>query len=257
MAAAAAPPARVASLNLCTDSLLFELLPDSRIASVTALSRDDNLSHFHARAARIAVNHGAVEEVVALRPDLVVTSETTDALATRMLSRLGLRVLSLPSANRVEDYRHNLRRLAEVLGEERRAESLLTGLDAALGAAPRPALRALVYQPNGYTPGDASLMHAMLAYAGLRNMALEVGLAHGGYLSLEALLLSRPDIVVFSQRQARRPSLAEAQLSQPALRKLFARDGARTVRADVPENLWTCAGAFNADAVALLRGARP
>lgn len=88
-------------------------------------------------------------------------------------------------------------------------------------------------------------------------MALEVGLAHGGYLSLEALLLSRPDIVVFSQRQARRPSLAEAQLSQPALRKQFARDGARTVRADVPENLWTCAGAFNAEAVALLRGARP
>lgn len=232
-------------------------MPDRDIVSVTSLSRDANLSYFHQRAAHIDVNHGAVEELVARHPDLVVTADNTDALARHMLSRLGLRVLSLPSANRLEDYRHNLRQLAAVLDKSARAEQLLKKLEQAVAVVPQTSLRALVYQPNGYTPGRGSLMHEMLAYAGLRNIAVSLGLANGGYLSLESLLLTQPDMIVFSQRQSARPSLAEAQLSQPALGKLFKRDEARVWRAAVPENLWTCAGAFNGEAIALLRGARP
>ena len=237
--------------------MLFELLDDTRIVSVTALSRDANLSYFHGRAAHLTVNHGAVEEIVALSPDLVVTSDNTTALATHLLTRLGMTALSLPSANRLADYRANLRRLAHVLGVAARAEQLLSQLDDALSAAPpQPRLRTLVYQPNGFTPGPHSLMHEMLDRAGLDNLATELGLSNGGYLSLESLLLSKPDMIVFSARQSTRPSLAETQLDQPALRHLFARHGAPTRRAAVPENLWACAGAFNREAIALLRQAR-
>ena len=225
--------------------------------SVTALSRDANLSHFHARAASRPINHGAVEEILMLAPDLVVTGDNTDALATHLLKRLGIQVLSFPSANRLADYRLNLRRLAHQLALDERAEQLLAQLDTALGAPPQPLLRTLVYQPNGYTPGTDSLMHEILGHAGLRSVAADLGLEYGGYLSLEALLLSKPTMIVFSERQAQRPSLAETQLDQPALRKLFARQSPATRRATVPENLWTCAGAFNRDAIAMLREARP
>lgn len=248
---------RIASLNLCTDSLLFELLDDQRIVSVTALSRDANLSYFHERAATLAVNHGAVEEIVALAPDLVVTGDNSNALAVHLLTQLGIRVMSFSSANRLQDYRLNLRRLAHELSVELRAESLIAQLDSALTTPPVPSLRALVYQPNGYTPGTGTLMDELLAYAGLHNLAVDLGLDLGGYLSLETLLLSQPEMIVFSARQARRPSLAEAQLDQPALRKVFARQSPPTRRAMVPENLWTCAGAFNREAIALLREARP
>ncbi len=233
------------------------MLDDARIVSVTALSLDANLSHFHARAAGLKVNHGAVEEIVALAPDLVVTGDNTDALAAHLLSRLGIKVLSFPSANRLADYRLNLRRLAHELGLDARAEQLLAQLDGGLGAPPRPLLRTLVYQPNGYTPGADSLMHEILGYAGMHSIAADLGFEYGGYLSLESLLLTKPDMIVFSERQARRPSLAETQLDQPALRKLFARHSPPTRRAAVPENLWTCAGAFNREAIALLREARP
>ena len=256
-AVATATPARIASLNLCTDSLLFELLDDRRIASVTALSRDANLSYFHARAAHLSVNHGAVEEILALSPELVVTSDNTTALANHLLTRLGIAVLSLPAANRVADYRANLRRLAAVLGVQTRAEQLLAQLDSAMGApSPQPRLRTVVYQPNGYTPGPDSLMHEMLEHAGLGNLASELGLPKGGYLSLEALLLSNPALIVFSARQATRPSLAETQLDQPALRHLFSRRASPTRRVAIAENLWTCAGSFNHEAITQLREAR-
>ena len=256
-AAVEAAPTRIASLNLCTDSLLFELLDDTRIVSVTALSRDANLSHFHARAASRPINHGAVEEIVALAPDLVVTGDNTNALATHLLSRLGIKILSFASANRLADYRLNLRRLAHELNENARAEQLLAQLDTALGAPPQPLLRTLVYQPNGYTPGTDSLMHEILGQAGLRSVAADLGFEYGGYVSLEGLLLTTPDMIVFSERQAQRPSLAETQLDQPALRKLFARQSPPTRRTAVPENLWTCAGAFNRQAIIMLREARP
>ncbi len=256
-AAVAAAPHRIASLNLCTDSLLFELLDDSHIVSVTALSRDANLSHFYQRATTLKVNHGAVEEIVALAPDLVVTGDNTETLAVHLLRRLGIKVLSFPSANRLEDYRINLRRLAHELGVDARAEQLLAQLDSALTTPPQPSLRTLVYQPNGYTPGTASLMHEILGYAGLHNLAADLGFDNGGYLSLESVLLTQPEMIVFSARQVQRPSLAETQLDQPALRKLFARQSPPTRRATVPENLWTCAGTFNREAIALLRAARP
>ncbi len=138
---------------------MFELLDDNRIVSVTALSRDANLSYFHSRAARLAVNHGDVEEIVALAPDLVVTSDNTTGLATHLLTRMGIEVLNLPGANRLTDYRVNLRRLAQTLDVVPRAEQLLTQLDDALGTEPpQPRLRTLVYQPNGFTPGSASLI---------------------------------------------------------------------------------------------------
>ena len=225
--------------------------------SVTALSRDANLSHFHARAASRPINHGAVEEIVALAPDLVVTGDNTNALATHLLRRLGIKILSFASANRLADYRLNLRRLAHELNENARAEQLLAQLDTALGAPPQPLLRTLVYQPNGYTPGTDSLMHEILGQAGLRSVAADLGFEYGGYVSLEGLLLTTPDMIVFSERQAQRPSLAETQLDQPALRKLFARQSPPTRRTAVPENLWTCAGAFNRQAIIMLREARP
>lgn len=253
---ASAAPSRVASLNLCTDSLLFELLDDAQIASVTWLSRDTNLSYFHARAAHLPANHGAVEEIIALAPSLVVSGDNTDALAAQLLTKLGIDVLSLPTANRLDEYRANLRRLAHRLRVEARAERLLAELDAALPAPPQPPLRTLIYQPNGFTPGPASLMHEILGYAGLSNLAGEIGFDYGGYISLESLLLAKPAVIVFSARTARLPSLAETQLEQPALAHLFARAVAPVRRVSVPENLWTCAGTFNREAIALLRAAR-
>ena len=120
-----AAPTRVASLNLCTDTLLFELLPTASIVSVTRLSRDPDLSPFHALAATMTVNRGEVEEVLAVTPDLVVTTSGGSGLAERMFEHYGITVLHLPHANDFASYRHNLRQLAGVLDVEARAERLI------------------------------------------------------------------------------------------------------------------------------------
>lgn len=245
-------------MNLCTDSLVLELLEPERVASVTWLSRDPNLSAYAEVARTLPANRGHVEEIVALSPDLVVTDAGTLPLARRLLASLGVPVLALPHANDFATYRDNLTKLAAATGTQARARRLLADWPDVETPPPAHAPRALVYQPNGFAPGTATLMHAVLTAAGYRNAADELGLAFGGFVRLENLLALGPDTVVFSARQADAPSLAERQLEHPALRRFLdpALHADAPSRVHVPERLWTCAGRHTLEAVALLAAAR-
>jgi len=248
--ATADPPQRIASLNLCTDSMLFELVDDERIASVTLLARDPNVSYFHARAARLHANQGAVEQILATEPDLVITDSNLAPLTTHLLRRLGVPLLEFDHANDFDTYAANLTRLAAAIGSTARAAVILADMAQALaqtqyGALAHDAPRAVIYQPNGYIPGTATLMHEILERAGLRDIAAELGLTHGGFVSLERLLVSAPAVLVFSARQSTAPSLGEQLLHHPALQT----SERQHVAAHVEENLWTCAGRFNLAAI--------
>jgi iron complex transport system substrate-binding protein len=63
---------RVMSLNLCADQLVLMLVPPSRIASVSFLSRASEKPLLTAEAAGVKVNYGTLEEVLAQKPDLVI-----------------------------------------------------------------------------------------------------------------------------------------------------------------------------------------
>ena len=246
-------------MNLCTDSMLFELVSLDRIASITHLSLDPNLSYFHLKASKLTINHGQVEEIIALDPELVVTDRTTRPFARRLLENLGVKIIAFDHANTFGEYRRNLRRMAATLGVAARAEAIIERIESNRrpqgGVAP---IRALLYQPNGFTPGTATLMSDIMTRAGYVNVAGELGFEFGGFIALESVLTLAPEAVIFSAREALQPSLAEAQLSHPALHG-FLYDGPeaqRPVHIAVPENLWTCAGHFNQQAIDLLRGAR-
>ena len=56
-------------MNLCTDSMLFELIDTEKILSVTHLSQDPNISFFHAEAEKLHSNQGSVDEIIPLHPN--------------------------------------------------------------------------------------------------------------------------------------------------------------------------------------------
>ena len=250
---------RIVSMNLCTDSMLFELVSADRIVSVTYLSRDPNLSFFHAQAAKLHTSRGHVEEIISFDPELVVTDSTTLPFARRLLENLGIRVMTFEHANNSYEYRTNLRRLAAAVGAAERANAIIEQIesDHATPIESTP-VRALLYQPNGFAPGTATLMSDIMTRAGYANVAGELGFEFGGFIALESILTLAPAAVIFSARESVQPSLAEAQLSHPALRRYLyeAPDAVRPVHVSVPEHLWTCAGSFNQRAIDLLRRAR-
>ena len=253
---AADAPRRIVSLNLCTDLLLLALAEPSRIAALSFLSTDPDLSYYAADARALPRIRGSAEEVVPLKPDLVLAEAHSARTTVALLRRLGYRVLDLPVAATLADVREEIRTLARVLGEEAKGAALIAAMDEGLarlapgeaGAAPG----ALVYLANGYVPALPSLPDELLRAAGLRNLAPELGLAAGGRLALEALLVADPDLLVLEEARADAASLADALLAHPTVR---ARLGtARLIR--MPAQYWTCGGPFVVHAARLLADAR-
>src|SRR6185312_5915249 len=70
-AAGRAVPQRIMSTNVCTDLLLLELAPKSRIASVTFLAPEAARALFPGAADGIPLNRNTAEDVVNVRPDLI------------------------------------------------------------------------------------------------------------------------------------------------------------------------------------------
>ncbi len=251
--AAAAPvhPQRVASMNLCTDSMLFELARPEQIISVTTLSRDPDVSYFAARSRDVHVNRGLAEEVIELQPDLVLAGVHTASGANDLLRRLGFNVLSFEPALDLDTFRASFRRLAAAIGAGVRAERLLATMDRRIELsrqrAPTSRPTAIIYRPNGFSPGFRSLAHDMLVAAGFRNLAQDFGIEYGGFVPLERLIVAAPDFVLLDANPIHSPALADAILIHPAL--LQQRDGKHLRRIEIAEKYWTCGGTFIAEAI--------
>ena len=250
-------PQRIVSLNLCVDQLVLMLAEPEHVRSVTWLSLDPVSSVMATEAARVPhINRGSAEEILPLDPDLILAGQFSSRFTTRMLQRTGFRVEVIGIPTSFDEVRENIRHIGALLGEDQRAEELVAEMDATLAVIGTPdpagAPGAVVYQPNGFTVGPGTFYHEALTTAGLHNIAEDVGISFYGYMALEELLLAKPEIIISSGFDPKRPSIAEAVLAHPAMQK----SGATARTLDLPARLWDCAGPMNADAAAILAAAR-
>lgn len=248
---AAGLPDRVVSLNLCADELVLRLADREQVAAVTYLARDPRGSTVAAEAASVPWTRGLSEEIVALKPDLVIAGAFTTRTTVGMLRRIGFPVLELGVPTDFDGVRAQIRTVAGALGHPERGAAMIADFDARLAAAmpARPThLRTLVMRPNAFTVAPGSLGDAILQAAGLVNVAAEIGRDRFGQVPLEAATLADADLIVLDAAEPETPSLADSLLRHPVLTAL-ARQG-RTV--SIPNRLWTCPGPQIADVVARL-----
>ena len=89
MAAAEAKPRRIVSINLCADQLLLMLAGRENIVSLSYFATNPEISYMAEAAHGIPVNHGRSEEILLLRPDLVLTGPFTTRTTAALLRRSG------------------------------------------------------------------------------------------------------------------------------------------------------------------------
>jgi len=248
-----APPQRIVSLNLCADEMLLRLVPRERMASVTFLGADPVSSTVADKAAGLRLNRGLAEEVIPLQPDLVVTGAFTTRATADMLRRFGIDVLELPLPQTPEDAIAQLRMLAARVGAPERGEAMAQQMEEAFRQRPLPAhpRTAVVVRPNGFTAGRNSLPDTMMRRAGLDNLAARLAPDRLGQVSLEEIVVARPDVLVVEVPEEEPPSVAQSLLDHPAL----ARTAARGQVVEVPTRLWACPGPQMAEAMARLAAA--
>ena len=91
-AALAQAPSRVVSINLCTDQLLMALAEPGQITAVSRWARRPDMSFLAAKAQSIPVMRGSAEEVLRLRPDLVLAGTFSGTATRALLVQQGIRV---------------------------------------------------------------------------------------------------------------------------------------------------------------------
>lgn len=181
-APAAGAPQRVASLNLASDEILADILPLKRLVAVTALVDEKGTSNAVGRIPPSVARFPKVdvERLIALKPDLVVVSEYTDADVLRALRQSGLKVHRMTGLDSLEGFKHALLGLGEAVGEKERAlrlagdfEARLKDVDRRTEGTPRPKL---LYWASGFTAGSKTAFDALIHCGGGENAAALAGI---------------------------------------------------------------------------------
>lgn len=221
-AAAQTVPQRIASLNICIDQLLWELVPHERLVSISYLTADPIWSPIAMQVQGMPLNHGLAEEIVPLTPDVIFAGEFDAPNAIELLQKLGKRVERLPLPRKLGDINDQILQLAGMVGAQAKARQMvekITAQVAELRAANtgKTPLAAFWYSSNGVVIGDGTLEHELMQLAGLRNLAAERGMFGFNQLDLELLLSAKPQILIVEESQDESFSLAREYLSHPAL----------------------------------------
>ena len=253
---ASAEPRHIVSLNLCTDSILVALVPHDRIAALTHYSRDPYRSTIADVARSLPITYETAEEVVALKPDLVLAGRHS-AIATRnALQRVGIRFELFAVPQTVAESIEQIRQVAALLGRVDEGAALIAhierSLELARPAADQPTLTAAVYQPGGLTAGPATVTGELMATVGLDNIASRYGVKGYRPLPLEELVSAPPQVLLVGETSPGAPTQSERIVRHRALRALQS----QMTSEPFPARLLYCAGPTMIDAIDALVAAR-
>jgi iron complex transport system substrate-binding protein len=217
-------PQRVVSFNLCADQLVVALADSNQIAALSPYAQDRHLSVVAERARAFPTLDWSAEGTVALGPDLVLIGPNDRRETRRMLNALNIPVADVALVTDIATARDQILSIAARLGHPERGEAMVRALDDArsrLAAVARPiAKTALVVERGGYVEGPQSLVATLLAEAGLR---LPAGAppGYGGYMSLEMLLVTRPDVLVLKDPPLQAEDQGALFFTHPAVAALY------------------------------------
>ena len=248
-AAQASELPRIASINLCTDQLLMTLADPVQILGLSPYARDPARSWDVAKASQFPLLSGEAEDVLVLKPDIVVAGRFTRRATRELLKEKGLRVVEFDVARSLDDVKKQIRQMGDLTQHPDRAAAEIHRIDAAIShartVAARKPYRVLAVSRRGWISGGDSLTSSLLATVGLANAAGELGFKLGGFASLEAIVSLRPDFILVSEDSSIAEDEGRAFLLHPALERFYP----AAKRMVIPERLINCGGPMLSEAL--------
>ncbi len=246
-------PGRIVSLNMCADQFVVALADPGQIAGLTEWARDPQLSAVAARARALPITHRSAEEVMALRPDLVIGAPFRTRAVLAPLKTGGLRMVELPKADDVAGIERSIAVIAAAVGHPERGAAMIAAMRrqlAAIGPPPGRGRVAAYYQRQNYLTGTGTLVDDMMRRVGLVNLAARLGRPALSKVSLEEMALARPDFLVMDSGTRAVADRGTAALHHPILDEAVA----PRRRLYMPQALIVCGGPAYPRAVALIAG---
>lgn len=193
MSSGGGPPQRIVSLDFCADQYVLRFAERERILAVSPDAERD-FSYMRDRAAGLPAVRPVAEDVIVLKPDLVVRSYGGGPQVPVALARAGIPVHNVGWAEDFPAILRTIRETARALGSDAAGQSVATEMLGRLAALSGHTSRAaaLYMTPAGVTSGPGSLIHEMLVAAGLDNFQARPGWRP---IPLERLAYEQPHLI--------------------------------------------------------------
>ena len=179
-------------MNVCSDQLLLTLADPEQILGLSRFSRDAWQSWAADRARRYPVLSGGAEDVLVAKPDIVVASLFDKRSTRELLKANGLHLAEFTVPRTLDEVKDQIREMGEIVQHPDRAAR--RNRPARCRDRPRASgvtdkhYRVLPLSRRGWVSGSDSLVSSLLTETGLLNPAGELGVAFGGFASLEAIV---------------------------------------------------------------------
>ncbi|HUM17418.1 MAG TPA: cobalamin-binding protein [Candidatus Nitrosotalea sp.] len=231
----AAPPARIISLVPSVTEILFTIGAQDRLVGRT------DFCDYPAEARRKPSVGGMLapnlEDMVALKPDLVVATTAGNRLETfDQLERLKIPVF-LVNPVTVSDVLDLVMRLGRVTERTEAADRVVAtmrgrieAVSARVAARPRPRVLYVVWPDPLIVPGQGALVSELIGLAGGDSVTADGGQGYPRY-SMEAALARSPEVIILASHGSERSPLVHAkwerfsQVPAIAAGRLYAMDG--------------------------------
>ena len=200
-------PERILSLSLSTDEILLDMVEDSRIVGLSQWSDVPAIANNYAKARNVKykLRSSNIEQIVALKPDLVVVTSFFSEELLDFMRGLGLKVYVYPTLTTIADIKNSIHELGKAVGEPGRAKSIISGMDKKLDfVAAR--LQSIPAQDKGKTvihmEGDLAYyspdisFNDICRYAGAQNVNQKLSSQQVRFLSKEEILSLNPDVFI-------------------------------------------------------------
>jgi iron complex transport system substrate-binding protein len=212
------------------------------------------LSPIETLAQRLPITYESAEEIVALRPDLVLASRHSAIPTRNALRRVGIHYELFDVAFSVKESLAQIRRIAALVDNAAAGEALVARIERAIDAArlPQgsPRLTAAVYATGGNTAGANTVTNDLMQTVGLENLAARYGIKTHQPMQLELLLAAPPDLLLVGEIPGEAGTQDARIVQHRALRKLSSK------RWDFPMRFMYCSGPTIVEEVAALAQAR-
>ena len=222
----------IVSTNPCADAILVDLAPE-RLTAISRYSHDPAATSLPLEVAlRFPATAGTAEEVIALRPALIVTSSFTPLATRAAYERAGLKTLLLDSPATVAASEAQIIAVAAAIGQPARGKAMVARIERALAAASPPSpdngankISTLLFISGTLANGPGNLLDELMTRAGLANAGPGFGLAYTGPVALETIAANPPALILTPgpSRSAELRTRMLARMHAPTRSATFAR----------------------------------
>jgi len=239
-----APPSRILSLDLCTDWMLVKFAKRSQVLALSPLVHQYPVDWMNSSW---PTHDGSLEQILELKPDLVITGEYNALQLRQRLQELGVNVAILELPRNLDQVTQYEKHFLSLIGDSsKQIQEPVIPKTKANSYNMRP--RLLLLGANGIGTGQQTFENDVIQHAGWANYLKAKGNVS---LDLEKIVTDPPDAILWSGSPSRALSNLFAQ--HPLLKQTIPKDHWLTTE----HWKWRCPGPWTWDLVKQLHDLLP